>query len=111
MSMKIVDMQVMLQRTSEVSRVQHIHQQEHDLRQQEFIAQMAVQTEKAESEVRRTPKNEESVIREKPEREKNSEKRDKKEGKQETGENTENKDQNAQKMIADSRGAKVDIKV
>ncbi|MGE5416624.1 MAG: hypothetical protein ACM3UZ_07665 [Acidobacteriota bacterium] len=111
MSMKIIDMQVLLPRASEVSRVQQIHQQEHDQKQQEFIAQMAVQAEKAEAEVRRTPRNEESIIREKPEREKNSEKRQKKEGKQETEENTENKDQNALKKMADPRGAKVDIKV
>ncbi|MGE5544333.1 MAG: hypothetical protein ACM3UW_05105 [Bacillota bacterium] len=68
MSLKITELQVMLPKTSEISRTQQIQMQENFQRQQELATQFANQTERAETTVNQTPPGKEALIRDKQER-------------------------------------------
>ena len=87
MSLKIPELQVMLHKTSEISRTQQLQMQENAQRQQEIASQMAQQSKKTESTVNHTPPGEEAVVRDKQEREKKRDNDRQKAGKSENKEN------------------------
>jgi len=80
MSLKIPELQVMLPRANEVSRAQQAQLQENVLKRQEIASQMAHQTNKAENFIDHLYAREETLIRDKQERERRREsERDKEE--------------------------------
>ncbi|MGE5371331.1 MAG: hypothetical protein ACM3QZ_05010 [Solirubrobacterales bacterium] len=90
MSIRSMDLQVLIPRASEVSKAQQIQMQENNLRQAEIATQVAQQAEKTETTVTRSPASEELLIREQPEREKKHGKEGKKEGNKENSANKDN---------------------
>ncbi|MDH7497827.1 MAG: hypothetical protein QHH05_05215 [Syntrophomonadaceae bacterium] len=75
MTIRTVDLQVMLPRVSEVSRVQHVQQHDHENRQQEFVHQLVQQGIREQTTVQRSPRGEEARVRERQEREGEQKKR------------------------------------
>lgn len=105
-----MDLQVLIPKVNEVSKVQHIHQEENNLKQQEFASQLHQQTEKAETTVNNTPRHEDALVRSRQENEKKQSKDQNREGKSQNKENTDIKIENNTPEIDDGRGHKVDIK-
>lgn len=105
MTIRTVDMQVLIPKASEVSRVQQVQQQENNTRQQEFIAQQAQLTAKNETTVSQSLHTETVFIHDKEEKEKNKKKSSRKEGKKRHLENHRS-------VIRDSKslGGNIDIK-
>ncbi|NPV25949.1 MAG: hypothetical protein HPY81_00555 [Firmicutes bacterium] len=64
MSIRSLDLQVLLPHTQEVSRTQRIQQQGPEQQQQEFAAQLEQQVERQQGAVRSTPKGEQALIHE-----------------------------------------------
>ena len=88
MTIKSIDMQVLIPKVNEVSRVQHIQQQANTNQQQELAAQLAQATVKNETSVNELPAGEKAVIRDKPGEEKDRNKS----GKKDKRKNIANKD-------------------
>ncbi|MGE5397868.1 MAG: hypothetical protein ACM3MK_10095 [Chitinophagales bacterium] len=99
MTIRTVDMQVLIPKVSDVSKVQQIHQQENNARQQEFASHMNQKAVKIETTVNRSAEDAAVLIREKQEREKRQNNKEKKEGSSESKENNE-----TSKPLAEPRG-------
>jgi hypothetical protein len=107
MSIRTVDMQVMLPKASEVSRVQQIQQHENTLQQQDSASQIANQAVKTETTVNKTPRDEAALIRERQEKQK---KQGKKGGNDETKQNNDNDELETKPGSGDSKGLRIDIR-
>lgn len=105
MSMKIMDMQVLIQKTADVSKIQQVQNQESNIRQQELTNQIVAQTQQNTHSINRPPANQAKLVHEKQEQEEHSKKNRKKRGN--IG-NIENKEEH--KQLADpNRGNNLDI--
>ena len=93
MTIKSIDMQVLIPKVNEVSRVQQIQQQANTNQQQELATQMAQAAVKNETSVNQLPPGEKTVIRDKPGEEKNRNKSEK-EDKRKNIENKDNEEDN-----------------
>lgn len=82
-------MQVLIQKTTEVAKIQQIQHQETNLKQHEMAHQIAAQTQQNTKTVNKPLANEAKLVHEKQEHENNEKKRRKKRGDIEKEENTE----------------------
>lgn len=80
MSMKIMDMQVLIQKTADVAKIQHVQNQESNVRQQEFANQIAAQTQQNTHSINRAPEHQSKLVHEKQEKEEEAKKNKKKRG-------------------------------
>lgn len=68
MTIKSVDMQVLVQKIGDVARVQQTQQQDHQARQQGFINEIQSQTQRNSKTVNETLRNEQKIVHEKQEK-------------------------------------------
>ncbi|HWP98611.1 MAG TPA: hypothetical protein VN426_17345 [Syntrophomonadaceae bacterium] len=94
MSIRSVDMQVLVQKVGDISRIQQTHQVEENNRQQEFNQAIVQQTDHNSKEVNQSLRSEEAYVHERQEKQKKEEKGQEKKGKKEDTANTDNKSQN-----------------
>ncbi|WP_054694361.1 hypothetical protein [Syntrophomonas palmitatica] len=87
MTIRSVDMQVLVQKMGDVTRVQQAQQSDHQNRQQEFIQNINVQNERIAHSVDKPLRNESKLVHEKEEQEKGSKSKSQKRGKEEEEEN------------------------
>lgn len=104
MSMKIMDMQVLVQKTADVAKIQHVQNQESNIRQQEMANQIAAQTQQNTHSINKPPENQAKFVHQKQEKEEETKKNKKKRGNVRKEENTEE-----QKHLDPDRGNKLDI--
>lgn len=104
MSMKIMDMQVLIQKTADVAKIQHVQNQESNVRQQESANQIAFQTQQNTHAINKPPENQAKFVHEKQEKEEEAKKNRKKRGNVNKEENTEE-----HKHLDPNRGNKLDI--
>lgn len=90
MTIRSIDMQVLVQKVTDVGKIQNIQQQESTLRQQENINQINQQTNINTSTVNQPLRSESSLVHEKQEKEKKSKKRSPKKGDSEITKNNRN---------------------
>lgn len=91
MSIRSVDMQVLVQKAGDVARVQQTHQIEQDRRQQEFNHAIIQQTNHNTKEVNQTLKGEDVYVQDRQEKQKKQKKDQENKGNEETTANNENK--------------------
>ncbi len=91
MSIRSVDMQVLVQKAGDVARVQQTHQIEQDRRQQEFNQAIIQQTHQNTKEVNQTLKSEDAYIHGRQEKQKKEKKDHENKGNEEKTANNENK--------------------
>ncbi|MEA1960037.1 MAG: hypothetical protein U9N81_01885 [Bacillota bacterium] len=77
MTIRSMDMQVLVQKVNEVTRIQHSQQQEQMNRQQDLASQINQQTIRNSKSVSAPLKNESKIVHEKEEKEKESRKKNK----------------------------------
>lgn len=65
MTIRSIDMQVLIQKVGEVAKIQQTEKTDQHVRQQSFLEQIAQQTEIVSKTVNQTPASESSLIREK----------------------------------------------
>lgn len=70
MTIRSVDMQVLVQKVGEVTKLQQTEKTDQQVRQQAFLEQIAQQTEQTSKTVNQTPASEAALIREKQEEKK-----------------------------------------
>lgn len=104
MSMKIMDMQVLVQKTTDVAKVQHVQNQESNLRQQEMANQIVSQTQQNTHNVNQPLSSQSKLVHEKEEKDEKTKKNRRKKGNQTQEENTEES-----KNLDPNRGKKLDI--
>ena len=104
MSMRIMDMQVLVQKTTDVAKIQQAQHQETNLKQQDMANQIVAQTQQNTKTVNKPLANESKLVHEKQEKENNAKKSRKKRGDHENEENTEEHTQ-----LDLNRGNKLDI--
>lgn len=104
MSMKIMDMQVLIQKTADVAKIQHVQNQESNVRQQESANQIAAQTQQNTHSINRTPEHQAKLVHEKQEKEEDAKKNKKKRGN--VGKEANNKKDD---QLDPDRGNKLDI--
>lgn len=104
MSMKIMDMQVLVQKTADVAKMQQVHNQESNVRQQEMTNQIAAQTQQNTHNVNKPLANQSKFVHEKQEKDDQTKKSKKKRGKILQAENTEEGNK-----LAPNCGNKLDI--
>jgi len=102
--MKIMDMQVLIQKTADVAKIQQVQNQETNLRQQEMTNQIAAQTQQNTKNVNKPQANQAKLVHEKHDKEEEAKKSRKKRGNKENKENTEDC-----KQIDPIRGNSLDI--
>mgnify|MGYP001167468470 CR=1 FL=1 len=107
MSIRTTDMQVLIQKTGDVAKLQQIHQQELVSKQQEFNNLIVEQTMKNTHSVNETLRDESALVHEKQEKEKNAKKNPEKEGNEKPEENIKEE----HKIKEPGRGSKLDIVV
>lgn len=108
MGMRIMDMQVMVQKTGEVAKIQQAQLQENNFRQQEIGSSIVANTNKNTHSVNKPEANEGKLVHDKQEGEKGSGKNKKKKGNSENKENTkDNADEH--KQLDPNRGTNLDI--
>jgi len=105
MSIRTTDMQVLIQKTGDVAKLQQIHQQELVSKQQEFNNLNVEQTVKNTHTVNKTLRDESALVHEKQEKEKQSKKNQNKEGNGKSEENNKGET----KILDPGRGINVDI--
>lgn len=89
MTIRSIDMQVLVQKTGDVARVQSAKLEEHALRQQDFNQQISKETLKNSSSVNQTLKDEAAYIQEKQEKQNKKRKQKNKEEDKEKAENSD----------------------
>jgi hypothetical protein len=94
MSIRSVDMQVLVQKVGDISRVQQAHQVEEHKRQQEFTQAIAQQTEHNTKEINQPLRSEDAYVHERQKEGEKEKKEQEKKGKKEETANTDNKGQN-----------------
>lgn len=109
MTIRSIDMQVLIPKVSDVAKIQQIQLQENASRQQENANLIARETLKNTTTVNQPLRDESALVHEKEEREKNSKKNKEKKGKNDNKQNTKN---SADKAMVDSQpGSNIDIKI
>lgn len=109
MTIRSIDMQVLIPKVTDVARVQQIQQQENSVRQQENANHIMQQTIKNTNTVNQPLRNESALVHEKEEQEKNFKKNKEKRGKRENKPNTKKDSENTN--IQSSSGNTIDIKI
>lgn len=104
MSIRSMDMQVLVQKTGDVARIQQIQNQENNFRQQEISSNILENTNKKSQTVNKTQSNEGKLVHEKQEKEEQSKKNKNKRGNSVKKENTEEHQQ-----LDPNRGTNLDI--
>lgn len=104
MSIKSVDMQVLIQKTSDVARIQQIQNQGNNFRQQEISSNILQDTNQNTQTVKKPPAGEGKLVHEKQEHEKNSSQDERKRGNKAKKSNSEE-----EKQLDPNRGGKLDI--
>jgi len=104
MTIRSIDMQVLIQKVGDVARIQQSQQLENNSRQQEFTQQISQQTDKNVKTVNQMLRNERSYVHEKQEKEQSGKKKQAKKGKSEKIANRDKTDTRPNK-----RGNKLDI--
>lgn len=104
MGMRIMDMQVLIQKTTDVAKIQQVQHQETNLRQQEMAHQIVAQTQQNTQTVNKPQANQAKLVHEKQEKEEEQKKSRKKRGNNGNEENTEE-----HKLLDPNRGNKLDI--
>lgn len=94
MSIRSIDMQVLVQKVGDVARIQHTHQVDHDKRQQEFVQAIAQQTQHNTKEVNQMLRSEHAEIHQRQEKQKKEKNSQEKKGKHENEANNDNKSLN-----------------
>jgi len=89
MSMRMTDVQVLVQKTGDIAKIQQVHNQENNLRQQENAGTIAENTNKNTKTVNKPKANEGKLVHEKQEQEQQAKKNKNKRGNDEKKENTE----------------------
>ncbi|MDD2510037.1 MAG: hypothetical protein PHP26_01370 [Syntrophomonas sp.] len=106
MTIRSVDMQVLVQKVGDVARIQQSQQLENNSRQQEFVQQISQQTDKNAKTVNQMLRNEQAYVHEKQEKEESGKKKRTKKGK---SEKMANKDKMEARL--NNPGNKLDITV
>lgn len=106
MTIRSVDMQVLVQKAGDVARVQQSHQIDQDRRQQEFNQAMIQQINHNTKEVNQTRKGEDVYIQERQEKQKKQKNEQENKGNDETTANNENKS-----VKSPTQGHRVDITI
>ena len=105
MTIRSIDMQVLVQKVGEVSKLQQIEKTDQQVRQQAFLEQIAQQTEQVSTTVNQTPASEAALIREKQ-----SDKK-KKSPHKKNADHSESEEEEATNWANDQdRGSKLDIR-
>lgn len=108
MTIRSLDMQVLVQKVGDVAKVQQAQQAENNSRQQELLQSIDQQTKQRSKTVNQTQKNESAFVHEKEEQEKEKKSKKKSKGKGNKG-NKENKENS---LVKDSRkGKNIDFTV
>ncbi|HOV43475.1 MAG TPA: hypothetical protein PLE01_06140 [Syntrophothermus lipocalidus] len=107
MTVRTVDLQVLIPRSSEVARVQHNQQQANQNQQQELTAQLLQQTVRNENTINPSLEGQKALIREREEKGKKDKKRQAAAGKTE---NEENKLEQGPLWESPGLGGRIDIK-
>lgn len=107
MTIRSIDMQVLVQKVNDVGKIQNAYQQENNARQQENANQIVQQTVKNTQTVSQSVRSESALIHEKEEKEKKSKKKMQKKGDSENTENNRNSKQ--QTTINRVQGRNIDI--
>ena len=89
MSMRVMDMQVLVQKTADMAKIQQVQHQETNLKQHEMANQIVAQTQQNTQTINKPLANESKLVHEKQEKEDQAKKNRKKRGNLENGENTE----------------------
>ena len=105
MTIRSMDMQVLIQRVNDVSRVQQVNQQENNTKQQEFNNQISNQTAQNTHAVNQALRDESALVHEKEKQEKKSKKNKEKKGITDNKENTNEE----HVRLEPNRGNNVDI--
>lgn len=106
MTIRSVDMQVLVQKVGEVGKVQAAQQADYNTRQQETIQDIGKQNEKLSKTVNQTSANQSKLVHEKHEKEKKSPKKTEKRGNKKQREKT-----NKLLEINEAKGNNIDIKI
>lgn len=94
MTIKSIDMQVLVQKVGDVAKIQQAQQTVNSHRQEEFIKNINEQTDRYTKTVNKTLQSEQKKVNQKEEKEKQSRKRNRDSNKKEDEETTDNKPQN-----------------
>ncbi len=114
MTIRSLDMQVLVQKVGDVARVQQAQQTESNSRQQEFLQAIDQQTKERSKAVKETEKNESAFVhgKEEQEKEKKAKKKSKGKGKKRKKENKENKENKESSLAKDRiKGNNIDFTV
>lgn len=107
MSMRIMDMQVLVQKSTDVAKIQQIQHQENNLRQQEIASHIVENTNKNTQTVNKPLANESKLVHEKQDNEEKHKKNRNKRGNDEIKENKENTEEHPR--LDTNRGTNLDI--
>ncbi len=107
MSIRIMDMQVLVQKTTDVAKIQHVQQQENNLRQQEIASHIIESTKKNTQTVNKPLANESKLVHEKYDQEEKNKKNKNKRGNDENKENKENAEEHPR--LDSNKGFNLDI--
>jgi hypothetical protein len=107
MTIRSIDMQVLIQKVNDVGKMQNIQQQEGASRQQENINQINQQTNTNTNSVNQSLRSESSLIHEKQKKEKKSKKKAQKKGDIEITKNNKNNKESVNDKA--QNGSKIDI--
>jgi hypothetical protein len=105
MTIRSLDMQVLIPRLNDVARIQHVQQQENNVRQHEYNILNSDQTQKNSTTVNQMLRNESALVHEKEENEKKYKKKSVKKG---IDEEKENRDEEPSKRKS-IQGSNLDI--
>ncbi|MDI6799713.1 MAG: hypothetical protein QMD53_03455 [Actinomycetota bacterium] len=103
MSIRPSDLQIIIQKTQDVERIQQIQQQHSRIQQQQFAQEMNKIHKNREKDVTQTPKPQEAEIREEERRKKGGEKKSEEEAYNEQGAHDEDEEEET--------GQNLDIKI
>lgn len=110
MTIRSIDMQVLIPKVTDIAKIQQVQLQENTARQQENINHNAQETFKNTNTVNQLLKNESALVHEKEEQEKKFKKNKEKKGKRENKPNTKNSSMNSF-PVEPQRGNTIDIKI
>lgn len=105
MTIRSVDMQVLVQKVGEVTKLQQTEKTDQQVRQQAFLEQIAQQTEQTSKTVNQTPASEAALIREKQE-----EKKKKSPPKKNAGSSESDEEEGTNWASDPNRGSNLDIR-
>ena len=111
MTIKALDLQVMLPRTQEVGRIQQVEQSNEQAQQQSFAAQLSREAELAQRSVQNLPQTREGRIKERERGNEGSNADSQKESGQETSPDKENRPEQSKGNATLVAGRLIDLKI